>query len=221
MSYAGFKLVKPSRLRTSLLFPFSRLTLVEPSWDTSIRSLFLSHPYCWSCPVAIPLRVSPHTESATGYAISEPTGSNQRFGSDGITIICRLCKFSTFSDISVLLNQCEVCIYFRKLFMYLCLQYGAGIRAVLSGRACACVFCPYQVHWHLCQASTYILCPSVCSYEASREPLFRFSWNFVLGGFAAIWFVSKILVRIGRHWRTIFRWRPLLIHHLICSAPTE
>jgi len=101
-----------------LIFPFSGLTLVEPSWDTSIGLLFLCHPYCWSRPAAVAICVSPHTESATGYAISEPTGTNRRYGSNDITLICRLYKFSTLSDVSVLLHQYEVCIYFRKLFVY-------------------------------------------------------------------------------------------------------
>jgi hypothetical protein len=148
--------VKPSRLRTSLIFPFSGLTLVEPSWGTSIGSLFLSHPHCWSRPAAVAIRVSPHTESATGYAISEPTGSNGHYGSDDITLICRLYKFFTLSDVSILLHQYEVCICFRKLFVYpvFTMKCRYLYTAVRKG-ICMCLLSLsgtlaslWSVHWH-------------------------------------------------------------------------
>jgi len=162
MSYAGFKICQAFATADVLVISFLGI---------DISKTFLRYKYTILFFISPILLVA----SRRCYAISERTGSNQHYGSDEITIICHLCKFSTFSNICVLLHQCEVCIYFHKFLMYLYLQCSAGIRTLLSGKACACVFCPYQARWPLFEASTYILCPSVCSYEASREPLVRFS----------------------------------------------
>ena len=65
-----------------------------------------------------------------------------------------------------------------------------------------CIYNEVPVFVHCCQerhvhvSSVLIMHAGICakrlltsffrSYEASREPLFRFSWNCILGGFAAI-----------------------------------
>lgn len=77
--------------------------------------VILSVRYCWSRPTAVRVRVWVSAESATSYAISEPAGSNQQCGSDKISHICRRFKCSIFSDVSVPLQQCELCIDFLKL----------------------------------------------------------------------------------------------------------
>jgi len=122
MSYAGFKICQNIATADVLDIYFLRIDISRTFLAYKYTIIIFISPTLLVAPSAIPIRVSPHTESATGYAISEPTGSNQRCGSAEITVICRLYKFLTFSDVSVLMHQCEVCIYFRMLSTYLYLH---------------------------------------------------------------------------------------------------